>query len=531
MYVVTASEMREIDQLTITAFGLPGRVLMENAGFGAVRAMLKQFPDLSARRVGVMAGRGNNGGDGFVMARYLAQKGVAVSVFLLARRSEVRGDAAANLPLLDPLSVPVIEVPDEAAFTEQTPRMQEQDIWVDAVLGTGLSMTVRPFFKTVIAFMNAAATPVVAVDIASGLSSDTARPCGASVTAQLTVTFGYPKIGHLLYPGAQLTGRLEVIDIGIPPHIAENVGPKQQVLTPKIVRELLPGRPPDSHKGTTGHLLVIAGGPGKTGAAVMTATAAMRAGAGLVTLGAAAGLIPAVSSRVMEVMTFSLPETGPGILGESAGRPILELMNGKKCLAIGPGLGTADATCKLICNLLTECDLPLVIDADGLNCLAQTPDLLLKAKAPTVLTPHPGEMARLMKQRAHTVQQDRIASARDFATRYHTHVVMKGARTVIAFPDGRVFINPTGNAGMAAGGMGDVLTGIIAGLITQGVSPGPAALAGVYLHGRAADHLAETMGPFGFLAGEVMANLPKQLAELSRELLSVPAGNTGRHDI
>ncbi|MFH0728491.1 MAG: NAD(P)H-hydrate dehydratase [Pseudomonadota bacterium] len=515
MDIVTAAEMREMDALTITEFGLPGRVLMENAGRGAVRVMLERFPHITTGRVGVMAGRGNNGGDGFVIARYLSQKGIRVTVFLLARREDLRGDAAANLPLLDPLCVPVVEVPDEAAFTQQLIRLRHQDIWVDAILGTGLQSEVRAFYKMVINIINETGKPVFAVDIPSGLGSDTGRPCGASIQATVTTSFAFPKIGHILHPGADYTGHLEIIDIGIPHHIVARVGPRHHLLTPEKIAALLPRRKTDAHKGATGHLLVIAGSSGKTGAAVLTATAALRAGAGLVTLGIATGLDPLISPRILEVMTCLLPETHSGILGESAKEAIRHELTGKKCLAIGPGLGTLPVTRALIQGLVPDVTVPMVVDADGLNCLAEVPQLFLKAKAPIVITPHPGEMARLAGMSVPEVQADRIGCARNFATRFGTHVVLKGAATVIALPDGEVFINPTGNAGMASGGMGDVLTGIIAGLISQGLSPASAALAGTYLHGAAADHLAKTKGPFGFLAGEVMAGIPGEIGKIT----------------
>jgi ADP-dependent NAD(P)H-hydrate dehydratase / NAD(P)H-hydrate epimerase len=514
MYIVTASEMREIDERTITEFGLPGRVLMENAGYGATRVLLERFPDIPSRRVGVMAGRGNNGGDGFVIARYLAQKGVRVTVFLLSRRELLRGDAAANLPLLTPLLVPVVEIPDSAAFSEQHALLGHQDFWVDAILGTGLQSEVRDFYKTVIHFLNETGKPVLAVDIPSGLSSDTGRPCGASVQATVTTSFAFPKIGHILHPGAGYTGHLEIIDIGIPPHIVAEVRPKQQLVTPEAVSSLLPRRKVDAHKGATGHLLVVAGAPGKTGAAVMTATSALRAGAGLVTLGIASGLDTVVASRIMEVMTCLLPESQSGVLGDIAQNAILEELAGKKCLAIGPGLGTLPATRALLLALVPKVTVPLVMDADGLNCIAASPKILLTAKAPVVITPHPGEMARLAGITAQAVQADRIGCARNFAGQFNVHVVLKGAATIIACPNGEVYINPTGNSGMASGGMGDVLTGIIAGLITQGASPVSAAVAGAYLHGAAADHLARTKGPFGFLAGEVMDGIPYEIGKI-----------------
>jgi NAD(P)H-hydrate epimerase len=516
MYVVTASEMRRMDEATITEFGLPGRVLMENAGRGAVRLLLRRFPALSSLRIGVLAGRGNNGGDGFVIARYLVQRGLAVTPYLFARREEVRGDAAANLTLLESLGVPVIEVPDTDRFGEALAHLQCQDLWVDALLGTGLTSQVRPFYHEVIDFINDTKKPVLAVDIPSGLSSDTARPCGTAIRARATATFGFPKLGHVLYPGAAYTADLEIIDIGIPPHIARAVAPLHRLLDGETVRGLLPDRRADTHKGQTGHLLVIAGSPGKTGAAAMSAESALRSGAGLVTLGVAESLNPIMEAKVTEAMTCPLPESFPGVLGEGAEAPVLTLLKGKQCLAIGPGIGTAEGTARLVRQLLPRVTVPMVIDADGLNCLAESTGILDRCTAPVVITPHPGEMARLTGTTSAEIQSDRPGYARKFAVSHGVHVVLKGARTVVAFPDGQVFINPTGNAGMAAGGMGDVLTGIIAGLICQGASAAEAALAGVYLHGAAADTLADTVGSVGFLAGEVARAIPGQLAACRR---------------
>lgn len=514
MILVTAAEMQEMDRRTIESFGIPGRVLMENAGRGAVRFLLEQFPDSNKKRIGIIAGRGNNGGDGFVIARYLAQSGIPVNVYLLAGRSKVKGDAAANLKLLDPLPVPVTEIPDEASFSIHQSAMNAPDVWVDAILGTGLKSDVKGYFKTVINYINGLKKPVFAVDIPSGLNSDTGQPCGACIRAVATATFAYAKTGHMTYPGTDYTGKLEIVDIGIPPFIAQDVDPSHFSLTADLVRSYLTPRSPDAHKGTAGHLLVVAGSPGKTGAASMTSLSALRAGAGLVTLGIATSLNTVLEAQMLEAMTELLPECDTGILGESAFEALEKLMTGKKCLAIGPGLGQAAETKKLIHRIIQTSDIPLVIDADGLNNLAGQVRILRKAGAEIILTPHPGEMARLLDMSVSDVQQDRIKSAREFAASYQVHVVLKGARTVIAHPDGKVFINPTGNSGMASGGMGDVLTGIIAGFMVQGLSPESAAHAGAYLHGAAADCLAETIGPFGYLAGDVMNALPGQIKNI-----------------
>lgn len=517
MILVTSAEMQTLDRLTIETFGLPGRVLMEIAGREAARVFLAHFTADARRGVGIAAGCGNNGGDGFVVARSLAQRGYPVQVFLLGTADRLRGEAAANLALLTPLAVPVVEIPDAATLKARQSDMYRTAVWVDALLGTGLNAEVRGVFREAIELINHSHRPVLAVDIPSGVSADTGRICGTATRATVTVTFGFAKIGHLLFPGAEMTGQLEVVDIGIPPHLVKQVAPRHRLLTAPRVCRGIPPRPADAHKGLTGHLLVVAGSPGKTGAAAMAAESALRVGAGLVTLGVGASLNAVLETLTLEVMTAPLPESSPGVLGPGSLEGILTLAQGKSCLAVGPGLGPAPETGELIRDLVRRSPCPLLIDADGLNHLAGRLDCLEKLPVEAVITPHPGEMARLLGTTAATVQSDRIGCARDLATSARIHVVLKGARTVIAGPDGTVFVNPTGNSGMAAGGMGDVLTGAVAGLITQGESALLAACTAVYLHGAAADALAESVGPRGFLAGEVMRRLPAEIARLQRE--------------
>ena len=514
MYLVTAAEMQTMDRMTIDAFGIPGRVLMENAGREAVRVFLSHFSEAARGGVAIAAGRGNNGGDGHVMARYLSQKGYPLTVYLLCTADRVQGDAAANLRLLYDLGVPVVEVPDEAAWAAHQGRMGSAAVWIDAIFGTGLNATVDGFYRNVIESINQLDRPVFAVDIPSGLDADTGRPCGACINAQVTATFAFPKIGHVVFPGASHTGRLEVVDIGIPPHIADRVAPRQFLISTGDIRSCLPTRPADAHKGRTGHLLVVAGSPGKTGAAALTATSALRVGTGLVTVGVSHSLNPVMETLLLEAMTAPLPDSAEGVLGPAAREPLLALMPGKTGLALGPGLGPAPQTGELVCDLIRSSPVPLVIDADGLNHLVGRLDLLKGIGVPAVLTPHPGEMARLLETTPSIVQKDRMTCARNLAAACGVHVVLKGAATVIAHPDGRVYVNPTGNPGMASGGMGDVLTGAMAGLIAQGVEPGRAARAAVYLHGAAGDSLARSRGPRGFLAGEVMDALPGELAKV-----------------
>ncbi len=514
MILVTANEMQAMDRQTIEDFGIPGMVLMENAGRGATRFLLEQFPDIENKKVGVIAGRGNNGGDGFVMARYLNHKGIRVQVYLLSGTDRVQGDALANLNLLKPLEVPVVEIPNDASFSKVKSEMHGVDYWIDAILGTGLNSDVKGYFKTIIDYINGLNRPVFAVDMPSGLNSDTGQPCGACIRAAATSTFAYAKTGHMVYPGADYTGNLKIVDIGIPPHIVTAVGPKHFLITAQLIRSHLIPRPAEAHKGSTGHLLVVAGSVGKTGAAAMTSMAALRTGAGLVTLGVAESLNAALEGQMLEAMTVPLPESGSGILGDSAFNAIQKELPGKRCLAIGPGLGQAAETKKLIHKIIRQSEIPMVVDADGLNNLTGEVKLFSKAKAPIILTPHPGEMARLLDTKASIIQQNRIQYAREFSTQHNVHIILKGARTIIAHPDGRVYINPTGNAGMASGGMGDVLTGMIAGLIVQGLTPEAACHAGVYLHGAAADTLVGAMGPYGYLAGDVMKAIPGEIKKI-----------------
>lgn len=511
MRVVTADEMREMDRQTIASFGLPGRLLMENAGYGAARIFKDRFENYRQKKIAVLAGRGNNGGDGFVIGRYLSETGARVTVFLLSNRSQVKGDAEANLNLLGPLDIPVIEIPDEAAFEKYQTELRHQDIYIDAIFGTGLKSDIQGFFKHVIEWINKTGTPVFAVDIPSGLNADTGQPNGTCIQAHSTATFAYPKVGHVLLPGTLYTGHLEVVDIGIPRFIADQIAPSQHLLTMEYVQGHFKRRPQDAHKGTTGHLLILSGSPGKTGASILTAMAAMRSGAGLVTLGIPSGLNPILESQIIEAMTYPLPEDENGRFAESAFDRIKEILDGKKCVALGPGLDVTRETQNLVGKIIRECPVPLVIDADGLNCIEGNASVLHEKKAPVILTPHPGEMARLTKSSTSAIQEDRVNSARFFAETYQVHVVLKGAKTLIAHPDGRVYINQTGNPGMASGGMGDVLTGVIASFITQGYTPEAAAHMGVYIHGAAADTLSKAYGPVGFVATDIIDALPVEI--------------------
>ena len=516
MFLVTASQMQDMDKQTIESFGIPGLVLMENAGRGAVEILLKKFKGIKTKKIAVIAGRGNNGGDGFVIARYLMEKGILVNTFLLSSKEKVKGDAKVNMGLAQKLcdrsrTCSIIEIPDTDTFKEQKSRILHHDLFIDAILGTGLNSDVRGFFKDAIELINSSQRPVFSVDIPSGLHSDTGQPLGIAVKADATATFAFAKAGQLLYPGNTYTGDLEVIDIGIPDFIAREKNIQLSLMEKNNIAACFSPRGFQSHKGSFGHLLVIAGSAGKTGAAALCANAAMRCGTGLVTLGVAKSLNKSIEPQVTEPMTHPLPEKENGFLSDNCFDDIQTLLKEKQALALGPGLGTRKPTKKLVEKLIEKSDVPLIIDADAINCIAQNPEILKKKKSPAILTPHPGEMARLCNMTTRDIQADRIGIASQFAKTYDIILVLKGAQTVISFPDGRSAICPTGNPGMASGGMGDVLTGMIAGFCAQGFSPENASLAGVYIHGMCADILAKDIGAFGFVATDMIQMIPKTI--------------------
>jgi len=511
MKLVTAAQMRELDRRTIQDLGVPSLVLMENAGRGTYRVLRREFPDLSGPVV-VLAGRGNNGGDGFVVARYLANDGFPVTVFLLAARDQVQGDALVNLQILEKMGVEVEEVLGVDRLNAVVHRMSRAELVVDALLGTGLNSPVRGLLAQLIGKVNQARPKVVAVDIPSGLSADTGEPLGTAVEAEVTVTYGFPKLGQIVPPGRDLVGRLWQVDISIPPSMARDL--KTELAEAFEMRALMPSRPFGSHKGTFGHLVVVAGSVGKTGAATLSSEAALVTGAGLVTTAVPASLNDILEVKLTEAMTLPLPEAGETrALGEMALAPLNDFLEGKTALALGPGLGTHPETQHLIRALVRDCPLPAVVDADGLNALAGHLEIFQGAAGPRILTPHPGEMARLVGATPREVQSRRLETAREVATAHKVWVVLKGPQTVVAHPDGRLSLNPTGNPSLASGGTGDVLTGIIGGFLAQRLAPWDAARLGVYLHGLTADYLEAVIGPRGHIAGDLPGAFPELVNE------------------
>lgn len=511
MRAVTAAEIRRIDQEATRLFGIPSLLLMENAGLQTVRIMESTFPDLARLKVVVVCGHGNNGGDGFVVARHLKNRRGSVSVVLLAKKDHPQGDARTNLTILERMGIPIWECPTSVEFRKLAALFQETELIVDAILGTGISSPVSGLHQEVISFLSGLGKPIVAVDIPSGLSSDHGHIEGAAMKADLTVTFGLPKIGQFLFPGAGQVGRLVVAGIGYPSTLTQGEELGVELVDDSAIRPLLPPRVLSSHKGTFGHVLVVAGARGKSGAGALCALGALRSGAGLVTLGIPASLLDSMAAKLTEVMTLPLPETAQGAPAEAAAAPVLEFLQGKEVLVLGPGIGTSQDTARLITALIEHSPAPIVIDADGLNCIAENPGILRQAKVPIVITPHPGEMSRLTGKSTAEVQSRRLETAREFAQAYGVTIVLKGAHTITGEPSGALSINLSGNPGMATGGSGDVLTGMIGGLLAQGLSPQDAARAGVYLHGLSGDLTGQARGQIGMIAGDLLDELPRAI--------------------
>jgi NAD(P)H-hydrate epimerase len=511
MKVLTSQQMKEIDRKAIEEIGIPGPVLMEKAGLEIVRVIRARFPEIQKEKVIIVAGKGNNGGDGFVVARHLSNRGGRPKVLLLAAKKDVRGDAALNLGIADKIGVDIVEILSAEDWRKNKKELSAATLIVDAIFGTGLMNPAEGFYATAIEDINKAKAYKVAVDIPSGLSSDTFQIIGPAVKADLTVTLGAPKISHVFPPAEDWVGELVIADISLPSCLFEDESLKLEVVEKQALMPYLKRRQRDSHKGTYGHLLILAGSLGKTGAAVMAGKAALRLGAGLVTVGTAQSCLPIIARSMMELMTEPLPETEEKTIARAALSKALKLLPGKDALLIGPGISTHPSTADFVLNLLPKVKCPAVIDADGLNILAGHLDVLKSLAGRAVLTPHPGEFARLLGLETKDVLDRRLELVPQFAEKFRVYLVLKGYRTLVASPQGKVYINPTGNPGMASGGSGDVLSGMIASLIIQEKDILGATLAAVYLHGLSGDIGAERLGERPLIAGDLIRCLPQAL--------------------
>jgi hydroxyethylthiazole kinase-like uncharacterized protein yjeF len=518
MELVTAAEMRALDRAAIEERKIPSLRLMENAGRAVVLEMQRQFGPLRGKTVTVVSGKGQNGGDGFVIARMLRERGSRARVLLLTSPSALVGDAATTLRKYKRQGGRTYHVLDDPSASRVfEPLLRESDVLVDAIFGTGLNAPVQGPAAGVISLMNLSGRPIVAVDLPSGLDADSGQILGTAIQASLTVTLARPKRGLYIGDGPNIAGTIRVGDIGIPPELVAVAKIPLKLLDPASLRIFLPKRKRAAHKGSFGHAGIIAGSSGKTGAAAMAALGALRSGAGLVTVAIPEGLNTVLEAKLLEAMTFPVAGTPSHGLAKDSKESLLEFAASKTAVAIGPGIGREPETVGLVLELLTEIKHPLVLDADGINALAGHAHILRRAQAPVILTPHPGEMARLLGASVADVQHDRLGVAGRFAREFNAHVVLKGAGTVLAAPDGSLAVNPTGNPGMATGGTGDVLTGMIAGLLAQGLSCWGAACAGTYLHGLAGDLAAARRGEIGMLARDLLETIPEAIRDLQSE--------------
>jgi hydroxyethylthiazole kinase-like uncharacterized protein yjeF len=501
MKVVSNDQMRSIENRVFDNYGLSPQIVMEIAG-RQVAVIARRLQAQHPGTVVVVCGKGNNGGDGLVAARWLRQWGVDVQAVVWSSFEDLPADAAAALHAARMAGVPIL-LPAQAREA-----LQSAGLIIDAVLGTGVVGSARGLAAEAIKLINQAERPVLAVDMPSGVATDTGRAEGSAVEADYTVTFALPKLGLFQFPAADLAGKVTVVDIGLAPRAIEAEGIAVELTSPKEVKSWLPEYSRNAHKGTRGKVLLAAGSRGMTGAAALAGEAALRTGAGLVTVAAPASSQPVVAALRPEFMTLPFPESERGGFAQAAAEPFLERAARADALAVGPGLGVDPEAQAFVRKVVAASPAPLVLDADALKAFSGRLELLADAPVPLILTPHAGEMAHLLGLSVEAVQSDRLGAVRQAAELTKAVVLLKGAYTLVAEPGGAVWINPTGNRALGTGGSGDVLTGIIAGLLAQGMGAPEAATVGAYMHGLAGDRLAERMGSDGVLAGDLARELP-----------------------
>lgn len=517
MKVVTGKEMQELDKVVIQELGVPAEVLMERAGLGVAENIYKYFPLEKYFKVLVICGPGNNGGDGFVCARHLWDMGYKVKVVLLSEEEKYKGEALTNLKILKKLGF-TLEKVSELKQLEEILFKEKPQILVDAIFGTGLKREVTGFLAEVIEFINKnkEAYKVVAIDISSGICSETGQILGCAIKADLTVTFELIKIGHLFYPGKEYTGVLEVVKIGFPSEVIEKRAPQREYLDWKWAKKVFKPRTGYTHKGTFGHVLILAGSRGKSGAGILSALGALRGGAGLVTLASTKTLQKIYSTILPEILTAGLEEELTGEISFNSLEEFLRICEGKRVLVIGPGLGLTSGVKKFLKELLKKIELPLVIDADALTLLSENPEVLKNYKGIKILTPHPGEAQRFLKISTKEILSNRLKVTEELVNLTDSIVVLKGPHSIVMSPDGRTGINSIDEPGLAQGGMGDILSGLIGAFLAQGYEPFLATCLAVFLHGEAGKKLHQEYGPFGFTATEVGNFIPKLIKILEQ---------------
>jgi len=519
MQILTSpAQMQQFDRMAERRFRIPGAILMENAGRGFVEHLERAVGRVEGKQAIVVCGKGNNGGDGFVIARHLLNRGAAVAVLLLARAHMVRGDAAANLKILQAIKSTVggrLTIREYTAAFRVPPALKP-DIIVDAIFGTGFEGAPSGVHKSAITWINTQRAFVASVDIPSGVHGGTGEVHGVAVRADLTVTMGAAKIGHVVGKGRDQSGHVVVVDIGVAYTRAPGNERPVTLVEEKDIRRILPSRPRNAHKYSVGKVFILGGSRQFTGAPALAALAALRSGAGAVVLGVPASLHGVLARKLSEVILQPLDETGDGTVSAQARDAIASRLAWADVVVLGPGLGRNPETDRLVLDVYRMCERPMLVDADGLNALASFPRAGQRRSAPTILTPHSGEMARLLRKESAEVERNRLDIAHVAARKFSSVVVLKGAPTITASPAGSGIrmVNSTGNPGMATIGMGDVLSGLIAGLVGQGLSPFEGAYAGVFIHGRAGDLAAQRLGERSLLASDVLNTIPAALKSI-----------------
>lgn len=515
MYLVTSEEMKEIEKVTMEKYGVPASILMENAGANAVQAVLNEFGAVFFRRVCVLCGGGNNGGDGFVIARHLKSEGAAVKVFFTGEKGKLTPESKTNYEICEKYGMEIIPLRSMADVEKVSYDLVNSDIIIDALMGTGLKKDVEGFMAQLIVYVNSLNKFTVAVDVPSGVDPDTGDIKGVAVQASLTVTFGLPKIGLSIYPGLEYTGKLVVADINFPSELLAR--PRKNVLmTGEIVVPMLPYRHPNANKGHFGPVLIIGGSRGMGGAVSLAAKAALKAGAGIVTAAVPENLHDSIKAGCDEVIIAPLKETEDGSISGDSYERLMELAQKAKVVALGPGMGRNRETQSLIRRLVEGILKPVVLDADGINAVSEDKKCLKNIKKDVILTPHIGEMSRLTGVKIEDIIKDKIRILQDFTSAFKANVLLKDGRSVMADFENNIYINTTGNSGMATPGSGDVLTGIIAAFMAHGLLSVQAGIAGSFLHGLAADMLLSQMSEEGITASDIVRNIPVAIKQLRK---------------
>lgn len=512
MKLATNEQMAQVVKIAVREFGIPGIVLMENAGFAMLHEIVKDFPPSS--RIVILCGNGNNGGDGFVLARHLHQRGYGLHIFHVGYPEHLIGDSEINYKIVSKLKIPMSQIHNEKELQELFIELGRCNLVVDCLIGTGLFASANGVDAKIIQAVNEATCKVYSVDIPSGVGGNDGRIGSCAIRADKTITFSLPKVGNLLFPGAEYNGELVIRDIGIPQEVINEVPMTYEVITQKMVVDMIPKRDRTSHKGYYGKARMIAGSMSMAGAAILTTKAALRSGLGMARLYVPDSINHIMKTAVPELITIPFQELRKGVIGINHIDTILKDAPDSDVFAIGPGCGISFELEEIVKNIIEKVSSPIILDADALNVLAKDVNVLKLKQSPIIITPHMGEMSRLTGKPLEEIIENPVFTARNFAVEWQIYVVLKSARTVVATPEGNVYVNINGNSGMSTAGTGDVLTGIITGMVGQGLTPLQAAIVGVFVHGMTGDRVAERLGEHGLLAGDLVESLPYTLKEL-----------------